>query len=49
MHARLVEKTDGYRGKGLFQSGHSAKGFFLADSFARLLITKRSPPMVATE
>lgn len=43
VHARLVEKTDGYREKGLFPSGHSAKGFFLADSFARLLITKGVP------
>lgn len=43
VHARLVEKTDGYRGKGLFPSGHSAKGFFLADSFARLLITNGVP------
>lgn len=43
VHARLVEKTDGYRKKGLFPSGHSAKGFFLADSFARLLITNGVP------
>ena len=43
VHARLVEKTDGDREKGLFPSGHSAKGFFLADSFARLLITKGVP------
>ena len=44
MHARLVEKTDGDREKGLFPSGHSAKGQFLADSFARFLITKGVPP-----
>ena len=43
VHARLIEKTDGDRGKGLFPSGHSAKGIFLADSFARLLITKGVP------
>ena len=43
VHARLVEKTDGDRKKGLFPSGHSAKGFFLADSFARLLITNGVP------
>ena len=43
MHARLVEKVDGDRAKGLFPSGHTAKGLFLADSFARLLITEGIP------
>ncbi len=43
VHARLVEKTDTETAKGLFPSGHSAKGFFLADSFTRLLITKGVP------
>jgi hypothetical protein len=58
VHARLVEKTDGDIGKGLFPSGHSAKGFFLADSFARLLITvgipkwwrqSKAPKIIITE
>ena len=43
VHARLVEKVDGDRAKGLFPSGHTAKGLFLADSFARLLITEGIP------
>ncbi len=43
VHARLVEKTDGDREKGLFPSGHSAKGFFLADSFGLLLIRSGVP------
>ncbi len=43
VHARVVEQADGDRAKGLFPSGHSAKGVLLADSFARLLITKGVP------
>ena len=43
MHARLVEKVDGDRAKGLFPSGHTAKGLFLADSFGLLLIRSGVP------
>ena len=43
MHARLVENGQTERAKGLFPASHSAKGLFLADSFARLLITKGVP------
>ena len=43
VHARLVESDQTERAKGLFPSGHSAKGLFLADSFARLLIRSGVP------
>ncbi len=43
VHARVVERADGDRAKGLFPSGHSAKGLLLADSFSRLLITVGIP------
>jgi len=46
LHARLVQKTEGpgKTAKGLFPSGYSAKGLFLADSFARFLLTSGIPP-----
>jgi hypothetical protein len=43
VHARLVENGQTERAKGLFPASHSAKGLFLADSFALLLIRSGVP------
>lgn len=43
VHARLVESGQTERAKGLFPASHSAKGLFLADSFALLLIRSGVP------
>ena len=43
VHARVVESGQTERAKGLFPASHSAKGLFLADSFALLLIRSGVP------
>lgn len=43
VHARLIESPTGDIAKGLFPTGHSTKGLFLADSFALSIIQKGTP------
>jgi hypothetical protein len=43
VHARLIESRAGDIAKGLFPTGHSTKGLFLADSFALSIIQKGTP------